>query len=271
MTAPTKKTAPTIADYKAAEERLIKVRDEAAAGFKAAQDTGDVAAEDKWAKRLKKEFEEFKVFREGLPRDVLLSIHADRILESFSIDNENCVNLIIPTDVSDEDAMHALNARFREMFPDKERAAIYESDIDKILDAGSGSGRISRAPRIIRLIGVVPGTTDKTHDQQAEALQQKGLTFPHPVDQALAAAAYACRRNGEDLFNGGRVRGSVPRFVLGNVLSLSVWHVDVGDTRDVAASGSPSPVLNNVAVEHESPQGVGARMPDTCAWNGASC
>ena len=244
MTAPTQKPAPTLADYKAAEARLREARDEAAAGMKASQDRGDAAAGDEWATRLKNEFDNFKAFREGLPRDVLLSIHADRILESFSIDKENFVTLVIPVDVSDEDAMHALNARFREMFPKKDRAAIYESEMEEILGAGNGSGRSERAPRIIRLIGVVPGTERKTRDQQADVLQQKGLAFAHPIEQALAAAAYACKRSGEDLFNDLYARGSVPGFALRTDRrhGVRVFRFnDVFDDHHVAASGSPSP------------------------------
>jgi len=145
--------------------------------------------------------------------------------------------------------MHALNARFREMFPDKERAAIYEPDIEQILDAGGGCGRISRAPRIIRLIGVVPDTTNKTRDQQAEVLQKKGLTFPHPIEQALAAAAYACKRSGEDLFNDLFVRGSVPGFALFTFQNGGVYVAGCYGARgghNVAASGSPSPELKNL-------------------------
>ena len=246
MTGPIQKPAPTLADYKAAEARLREVRDEAAAGMKASQDKGDVAAGDAWTSRLKDEFDKFKAFREGLPRDVLLSIHAERILESFSVDKENFVNLVIPADVSDEDAMHALNARFREMFPDRGRAAIDEEDIEQILDAGAGSGRRARCPRVIKLIAVVPGTTSMNRDKQREALEQKGLTFPHPIEQALAAAAYACKRSGGDLFNDLWVRGSVPGFAL-NTFQNDGVHVlrfndDYADDH-VAASGSPSPEL----------------------------
>jgi hypothetical protein len=246
MTGPIQKPAPTLADYKAAESRLREVRDEAAAGMKASQDKGDVAAGDAWTSRLKDEFDKFKAFREGLPREVLLSIPADRILESFSVDKENFVNLVIPADVSDEDAMHALNARFRELFPEKERAAIYEEHIDQILDAGDGSGRRARGPRVIKLIGVVPGTTSKNRDQQAEVLEQKGLTFPHPIEQALAAAAYACKRSGGGLFNNLWVRGSVPGFALVTDRDGGVYvfrYNDVIDSDHVAASGSPSPEL----------------------------
>ena len=245
MTVSPQKTPPTIADYKAAEARLREVRDEAAAGMRASQDRGDAAAGDEWATRLKNEFDNFKAFREGLPPDVLLSIHAERILESFSVDKDGFVNLVIPADVSDEEAMHALNVRFREMFPDKQRAAIYEPDIEQILDAGGGCGRISRAPRIIRLIGVVPGTKSKTRDQQAGALHEKGLTFPHPIDQALAAAAYACKRKGEDLFKDLAVRGSVPGFSLATFghCGVVVFGINYGDAPDSVASGSPSPEL----------------------------
>ena len=249
MTVSPQKTPPTLADYKAAVEDLRAARVAAADALNVAHSEGDVAKGAELHSQLQEKFDAFRFFRDGLPRDVLLSIHADRILESFSIDKENFVNLTIPADVSDEDAMHALNARFREMFPDKERAAIYEPHIEQILDAGNGSGRISRAPRIIRLIGVVPGTTSKTRDQQAEVLQQKGLTFPHPIEQALAAAAYACKRSGEDLFKDLFVRGSVPGFALYTNQDFGVYVRGCngdGGFDLVAASGSPSPELKNL-------------------------
>jgi parvulin-like peptidyl-prolyl isomerase len=194
-------------------------------------------------------FEAFKTFRAGIPADVLLSINTDRILESFSIDTENFVNLVIPPGISDEEAMRALNARFRELFPDAERAAIYEDDLDAILNAGDGSGRRAREPRVIKLIAVVPGTTNMTRDQQAKVLQQKGLKFPHAIEQALAAAAFACKNNGGDLFNDLAVRGSVPGFAL---YTHQDDGVDVyrygggGGYGFVAASGSPSPELKRL-------------------------
>jgi hypothetical protein len=122
---------------------------------------------------------------------MLLSINADRILESFSIDTENFVTLVIPPGISDEDAMHALNKRCRELFPEKNRDVISEDYLEDILNAGDGSGRRARGPRVIRLIGVVPGTAGMTRDEQAEALQRKGFTFPHPIEQTPAAAAFA--------------------------------------------------------------------------------
>ena len=246
MTVSPQKTPPTLADYKAAVEDLRAARVAAADALNVAHSEGDVAKGAELHSQLQEKFDAFRSFREGLPREVLLSIHADRILESFSVDRKKFVNLVIHADVSDEEAMHALNARFREMFPAKKRAAIDEPDIEQILGAGNGGGRISRAPRIIRLIGVVPGTTSKTRDQQAEALQEKGLTFPHPIEQALAAAAYACKRSGEDLFNDLWVRGSVPGFALTTdpFRGVCVGTFNVGyDGFNVAASGSPSPEL----------------------------
>ena len=243
MSGSTPKPIPTLVDYKSAEERLLRVRDEAAAGVKAAHERGDVDTGNEWISKLQKEFDAFKAFREGLPREVRLSIHADRILESFSVDKDNFVNLVIPADVSDEDAMHALNGRFRDMFPERARAAIYELDIEKILESGDGSGSRSHSPRILRVIGVVPGTTDMTRDQQAEVLQQKGLTFAHPIDQALAAAAYECQCDGDRLIN-LVVRGSVSRFALsarqGGGIRVDSYEDD-GVNAYVAASGSSSP------------------------------
>jgi hypothetical protein len=88
-----------------------------------------------------------------------------------------------------------------------------------------------------------------TLDQQAKVLQQKGLKFPHPIEQALAAAAFACKNNGGDLFNNLVVRGSVPGFALCSDPDLGVFvsrYVDVNADDDVAASGSPSPELKRL-------------------------
>ena len=59
MTVSPQKTAPTLADYKAAEARLREERDKAASGMKASQDRGDAAAGDEWTKRLKKRVRQF--------------------------------------------------------------------------------------------------------------------------------------------------------------------------------------------------------------------
>jgi hypothetical protein len=250
MNAAIQKPAATLADYKAAEERLRQTQAEASAAFNKAQEAGDLAQGSKLIAQQREALDAFKAFRAGIPADVLLSINADRILESFSIDKEKFVSLVIPSYISDEDAMHALNMRFRELFPEEHRAAIYEAHLDRILNAGDGSGRRAREPRVIKLIAVVPSTTKMTRDQQAVALQRKGLMFAHPIEQALAAAAFACKNNGGDLFEGLYARGSVPGFALYTDQDIGVdvhrYDGDSGGFSNVAASGSPSPELKRL-------------------------
>jgi hypothetical protein len=95
---------------------------------------------------------------------------------------------------------------------------------------------------------VVDGTVRKNRENQGKVLTQKGLVFSHPIDQALAAAAFACRQQGDDLFEGNYVRGSVPGFALGSYQSLGVRVRRFNDEDDisvVAASGSPFAELKN--------------------------
>jgi hypothetical protein len=96
------------------------------------------------------------------------------------------------------------------------------------------------------LIGVVPGTTGKNLHDQAEVLEQKGLTFPHPIEQALAAAAYACKQSGEDLFQDLVVRCSVPWVALYNHQYNGVCVYGRGpgnEDPDISTSGSCSSPL----------------------------
>jgi hypothetical protein len=233
----------TLADYKAVEERLREVRSEAAAGIKAAQASGDAVAGADWISKLQREFDAFKCFREGLPEGVRLSVNADRILESFFIDERGFVNLTIPPDISDEGAIRALNERFKELFPDKKRGAIHEPDIEKILGADDGSGRSPGDPRKVRLLGVVPGTTGMTRDEQRRYLKNWDLVFPHPAEQALAAIAYACKCDAEDLFKGIFARSAIAPHSLGTDRSVGLWdswHSDVLDNDNLAASGVPA-------------------------------
>jgi hypothetical protein len=186
----------------------------------------------------------FTAFRDGIPAAARLSINAERILESFAVDEKGFVNLVIPSDISDQDAMHALNSNFRELFPGKNRAAICESEIERILTCGGADSTNRSGRREIKVIGVVDGTVAQNLWEQDKVLKEKGLVFSHPIDQALAAAAYACKQEGKDLFENNYVRGSVPGFA---VLTDPYKGVCVcrfgGDYAfgNVAASGSPSP------------------------------
>lgn len=250
MTVPTHKTTPTSAEYDGALARLRQVREDASAGVKAAQERGDIGAGSEWVSKLQKEFDEFRAFREGIPREVLLSINGDRILKSFSIDKDNFVNLVIPADISDEDAMHALNVRFRQAFPREGRDGIDIHNISKFIESGNGSDRRYHGPRNIKLIGVVPGTEGRSRDKQEEVLKEKGLTFAHPIEQALAAAAYSILHaknlfelhlSGGEVPQSGSVRGSVPgKAIKTNPFSgVGTWHYADGGGGAVAASGIP--------------------------------
>jgi hypothetical protein len=202
----------------------------------------------------------FTAFRDGIPAAARLSINAERILESFSVAVDTglkarvlslfgvnpmeTVSLTIPADISDRDAMHALNSKFRELFPEKDRAAIWEDYVERILTCGGGNSTTRSGRREIKLIGVVDGTEGKNREDQGKVLTQKGLVFSHPIDQALAAAAYACKQGGKDLFENKWVRGSVPGFALytAQFFGVGVDRYDDDDARGhVAASGSPSP------------------------------
>jgi hypothetical protein len=248
MSGPSHKSHPTASEYSAAVARLAQARDTIELKFKAASDGGNLVEGKRLFAELQKEFAMFTAFRDGIPAAARLSINAERILESFCVDDKGFVNLVIPPDISDQDAMHALNSKFRELFPDKKRAAIWEEHIERILSCGDGYSTTRSGRREIKVIGVVDGTVRKNRENQGKVLTQKGLVFSHPIDQALAAAAFACRQQGDDLFEGNYVRGSVPGFALGSYQSLGVRVRRFNDEDDisvVAASGSPFAELKN--------------------------
>jgi hypothetical protein len=251
---------PTASEYSAAVARLAQARDTIEPQFKAASDSGDLVEGQRLSAELKREFEAFTAFRDGIPAAVRLSINAERILESFAVAVDSglkarvlslfgvkpmeTVSLTIPADISDRDAMHALNSKFRELFPEENRAAIWERHIEQILTYGGAASTKRSARREIKVIGVVDGTVRKNRESQEAVLTQKGLVFSHPIDQALAAAAFACKQEGKYLFGNKNVRGSVPGVALRTFQDDGVYVLwDNEDQRNpyVAASGSPSP------------------------------
>jgi hypothetical protein len=244
MSGPEHKSHPTASEYSAAVARLAQARDTIELKFKAASDGGNLVEGKRLFAELKREFEAFTAFRDGIPAAVRLSINAERILESFAVDEKGFVNLVIPPDISDQDAMHALNSKFRELFPKKNRAAIFEEHIEAIVTCGGRNSTTRSGRREIKLIGVVDGTADKDREEQGKVLTQKGLVFSHPIDQALAAAAFSCKQGGEDLFQNCFARCSHPGVALFTFGDGGVgvdWYCVDFIKRDVAASGSPSP------------------------------
>lgn len=247
MTNLTSRQTSFVAQYDAATARLGELRAVALEGFKKAQDLGDIAEGDKWTSTLRHGLEDFKCFLNGLPRVIRHSIEAERILESFVVDRDNVVNLVIPAEMNDEAAMRALNVRFRFLFPELNRDAIWAKHIPPISSLDHMGARGVGEPRIIKLIGLVPGTNSRLPEEQSEVLTSKGLIRSHPIEQALAAAAYACMRSGTDLFKGAYVRGSVPGIGLhtSSYRGISLDETVVKCVRNclVYVSASPRPEL----------------------------
>ena len=245
MNGPTQKPAITFADYKEAESRLVSLREAAAEGFREAQAHGDLIAGERWREDLQRGLNEFKLFREKLPEDVRLLINAEKILESFSVSADGFVSLVIPGDVTDRGAIKALNTRFRELFPEKSNDAINETEALFLLGIGSEQRRGLGTPRTIKVLPVVPGTIHMSRDEQSEVLRKKGLVFANSLEQAFAAAAWACQRNEQAMFNGLHARGSAHRcgmfqFRDGRIVTEAFR--DVVSDSELCASGSVLPL-----------------------------
>jgi hypothetical protein len=179
---------------------------------------------------------------------------AQMALESYKYDENTGVSTFVrPRGVSDVKLMRALNKYFRKQYPNYNRDAIYDNDIDwydklptdfpdHCHQGRDYSPDIPKSSRTITITALVLGTTDKDRVDQGKLLQDAGLSFSDPRDIALAAALHACKYNGEDLFKDKWVRGSVPGFALctDDDDGVFVFGYDVGRGRDdVGASGSP--------------------------------
>lgn len=233
-----------IAEYKAAEARLSALREAAREGFKEAQAQGDIIAGERWRSELQRGLDDFKVLRERLPIEVQLWIKAERILESFTVSAKEIVSLVVPGDTTDREAIEALNARFRDVNPDRSGDLIEESVRHLLLGWVGEHERRKGVARSIAILPVVPGTVNMSRDQQRDVLLERGMVFAHPIEQALAAAAYACKRDGEDIFGGCCARGSVPRYAVSMTLGSGVFIEEFrnGVTHaELGVSGSVTP------------------------------
>jgi hypothetical protein len=186
---------------------------------------------------------------------------AEMALESYEYDPLTGVSTFVrPRGVSDVKLMTALNKYFRKQYPNYNRDAIYDNDIDwydklptdfpdHCHQGRDYSPDIPKSSRTITITSLVSGTTGKNRDDQEKILKAVGLSFSDPRDIALAAALHACKYNGEDLFKDKWVRGSVPGFALGTDGGDGVvvgWYDDDFVFGNVGASGSPlSPELKN--------------------------
>jgi hypothetical protein len=172
------------------------------------------------------------------------------MVKSYAYDKETGVSTFtVPAGVTDVEAMKVLNKYFRKNHSTFNRDAVYAGDLDwyetlpKEFPAHCEQRDYSQA-RQIAITGVVKGTKGENRTTEGSVLEGESLVFSDPRDQALAAAIHACKNNGEDLFEGLWVRGSVPGFALLTIRYIGVYVYGYNDDfahGTVAASGSPSP------------------------------
>ena len=175
---------------------------------------------------------------------------AHEMVESYRFDRKTGVSTFtVPAGVTDVEAMKAINGYFRKNLPSFERNAVYAGDLEwfenlpKEFPTHCEQRDYSQA-RQITITGVVKGTEEKNRTTQGNVLRGDSLVFSDPRDQAIAAALHACKHDGQDLFEGLWVRGSVPGFALFTHQPDGVIVDRSGDGNSfVAASGSPSPEL----------------------------
>lgn len=133
---------------------------------------------------------------------------AEELMDSYVFEEKIGISTFtIPAGVTDTKAMECMNEYAKLRLWPVGRTAIAPVLMDLCKDL---EPRSSAHSRTVTIIARVPGTGDKDRGAQGEVLAQNGLWFADNRDQALAAALYACKHDGEDLFKEDYARGSVP-------------------------------------------------------------
>lgn len=178
---------------------------------------------------------------------------AEEMLESYEFDKHTGVSTFTtPAGLTDVEVIKVLNEYFRKSFPRFNREGVFAGDLDWYRDLPTNFAAFSKVrdytdARVVVMRGVLEETIELDRSEEGEVLKQKGLVFSDPRDQAIAAALHACKYNGEDLFQGLWVRGSVPGYALCTVRRVGVRvyeYRDGNDFLDAAASGSLSEESN---------------------------
>lgn len=145
--------------------------------------------------------------------DVLLDI-ARNIVRSFSHEGGES-RLVVPAGVSDGTALRALNEYFKKHAQSPRRSvAINADDIEFYEKHWSVSGRDFNTERRVSVEVVAEGTVDQNKFAAEYELSQRHLKPAPTIEQVLAAASYACKEQGADLFSKRYIRGADDRFVL---------------------------------------------------------
>ena len=168
----------------------------------------------------------------------------EKILRSWHLELDGMVSLTIPAGVADMDALRSLNHCFRARHHDPVRDAVSAGDFNCCSRAASVSQRDLSQPRVVRVLPIVPGTRGLSLDEQVNLLSSEGLRFAEPIEQALVAAAFACKTDGRDVFQDLWARGSLAGHAL-TVSQITSTRVctsyDDGAYSNVAASGALNP------------------------------
>ncbi|MFM7803108.1 MAG: hypothetical protein ACKPGK_01245 [Verrucomicrobiota bacterium] len=143
--------------------------------------------------------------------------------------------------MGDLDALQSLNQAFRSRYPEMGRDAVSSGDFDGYSRTASVAQRDLSRPRVVRELPIVPGSRGLPREQQVDLLRSAGLRFAEPIEQALVAAAFACKSDGRDVFQDFWARGSMP----GHALTVSritgtrvCTSYDDGPYSNVAACGA---------------------------------
>ena len=175
---------------------------------------------------------------------------AQEILESYSFNKKTGVSkFTIPANVTDVEAMKALNEYFTTHFPRFKTEVIPAGTLKWLEKLPSDfpahcKERDYSQAREITITAVVEGTHLEKRSTQERELKLVSLVFSDPRDQAMAAAIHACKHKGKDLFDRAFVRGSVPGFALQTITNFGIQLLKCRDSDShtcCLASGSPSP------------------------------
>ncbi len=174
---------------------------------------------------------------------------AEVILNSLKISSNGLIEMTLPKPEgmsachAEMKAMNILNTYFREKLPQFNRNAIFAGDFDWYAKQQGMEGRDSDSVEEIKITiqPIVSGTTGNNRNNEEKELAIQNMGFGAPRDLALAAAAVACKNQGEDALKGLWARTSAPGVALATDQSRGVRVVrcDDDDADSVAASGAP--------------------------------
>ena len=169
----------------------------------------ELVGTERWYRSIETQGTGYEELLGSLPPDERQLATAGRILSTLRQDSLGFIaglfrprlwNLTIPAEVSDIDAMRALNAHFAHRF--SSRGVIFPPDFEWYAKFGGAGEREKSRPREIKIDIAVRGTTGASRLAQEEILSQKGMRPAPAIEQALVLAAYTCANDGRDLMGG---------------------------------------------------------------------